>query len=122
MTPEDFDAYCGTLKAVTHVRQWGNASVWKIGGKIFAICSKWGAGDHTRISFKCSELTYAILTEQPGIIPAPYLARAGWVQIESADAMSDEDIRLYIETAHSIVAGKLTKKLRSELGLSLPPA
>jgi len=122
VTREEFDAFCSTLKATTHVQQWGNASVWKIGGKIFAICSKWGAGDHSRISFKCSELTYAILIEQPGIIPAPYLARAGWVQIEAADAMSDQDIKLYIETAYSIIAGKLTKKLRKELRLSLPQA
>lgn len=122
MTRVEFDAFCGALKGTTHVEQWGNASVWKLGGKIFAICSKWGAGDHTRISFKCSDLTYAILVEQPGIIPAPYLARAKWVQIEAADAMSDQDIRDYIQTACSIIMGKLTKAQRKELGLTLPPS
>ncbi len=121
MTRTEFDAYCKTLKATTHVEQWGGASVWKIGGKIFAICSKWGEGDHTRIGFKCSDLAYAILREQPGIIPAPYLARAKWVQIETDEAMSDEDIRDHIRTAHRIVTGKLTKAQRRELGLTLSP-
>ena len=90
MNRPDFDAFCRDLKSTTHVEQWGGASVWKLGGKIFAICSKWGAGSHTKISFKTSDLSYAILIEQPGIIPAPYLARAKWVQIETAAAMSDQ--------------------------------
>jgi len=119
MTRAEFDAHCGSMKGTTHVVQWGGASVWKIGGRIFAICSKWGAGDDPKISFKCSELTFAILTEQPGIVPAPYLARAGWAQIETTDAMGDEDIRHYIETAYSIILSRLTKRVRRELGLDL---
>lgn len=122
MTRTEFDAFCGALRGTTHVEQWGGASVWKLGGKIFAICSRWGAGSHTKISFKCSDLAYAVLIEQPGIIPAPYLARAKWVQIESADAMSDQDVRDYIQAAYSIVMGKLTKAQRKELGLALPPS
>ncbi len=120
MTRSEFDTFCGALKGTTHVEQWGNASVWKIGGKIFAICSVWGAGDHTKFSFKCSDLTYDILTEQPGIVPAPYLARAKWVQVEEADAMSDRDLQDYIRTAYDIVAGKLTKARRKELGIVIP--
>jgi len=124
MTRDEFDTYCGSLKATTHVVQWGNASVWKIGGKIFAICSGWGGkgaegnsdrGD--RISFKCSDMAYALLTEEEGILPAPYLARAKWVQLQSADAMNDDDIRGYIDHAYRIVAGKLTKAQRAELGI-----
>ncbi len=118
MTRSEFDAFCGALKGTTHVEQWGNASVWKVGGKIFAICSVWGAGDHTKFSFKCSDLTYHILTEQPGIVPAPYLARAKWVQVESADAMGDEDLQDYFRAAYDIVASKLTKAKRKELGLA----
>ena len=119
MTRDEFDAYCGSLKATTHVVQWGNASVWKIGGKIFAICSVWGKGDGDaegqKIGFKCSDMAYALLTEEDGIVPAPYLARAKWVQIEDADAMSDDDLRGYIAKAYEIVAGKLTRAQRTEL-------
>lgn len=120
MERQEFDAFCKSLKATTNVEQWGGASVWKVGGKIFAICSRWGEGENSKISFKCTDMSYTILTEQPGIIPAPYLARAKWVQIETAEAMTDEDIRAYIKTAHTIIAGKLTKAKRRELGLKLP--
>lgn len=114
-----FDAYCGAFKATRHAEQWGGASVWKVGGKIFAICSRWGSGPHERVSFKCSDLTYQILCEQEGIVPAPYLARAKWVQIEDPDVMSDVDLQRYIETAYRIIVGKLTKVQRKSLGLEL---
>lgn len=116
MTEPEFDTYCATLKATTNVIQWGNASVWKVGGKIFAVCSIWGEGRHSKISFKCSDLSYAILTELPGIIPAPYLARAKWVQIETASAMTDKNLQDYIRTAHDIISKKLTKAKQKELG------
>lgn len=117
MKRADFDKFCGALKGTTNVIQWGDASVWKIGGKIFAICSHWGEGDDDKINFKCTDLTYTILCEQDGIIPAPYLARAKWVQVTARDAMSDEDIKSYIKQAYSIISAKLTRAVRKELEL-----
>lgn len=119
MTREEFDTFCATLPATSNIIQWGNASVWKVGGKIFAICSNWGSGDDTKFSFKCSDLSYSLLIQEDGIIPAPYLARAKWVQIEADGAMPDEDHKAYIVAAHGIVSAKLTRKIRKELGLDV---
>ena len=44
MTRSEFDAYCAGLPATTNVVQWGNASVWKVGGKIFAGLFQLGQG------------------------------------------------------------------------------
>ena len=118
MNRASFDKFCKQLPATTHVIQWGNASVWKVGGKIFAISSNWGEDDTECVSFKCSDLSYQILTEQDGIYPAPYLARAKWVQVRGDKALSDQDVKNYITEAHKIIASKLTKKVRTELGLS----
>ena len=117
MTRYEFDQFCRSLPATTHVIQWGDASVWKVGDRIFAICSNWGAGEGPKISFKCSDLAFTILREQEGIIPAPYLARAKWVQLTRCGAMPDDDIRDYIRAAHGLISGKLPKKRREELGL-----
>lgn len=119
MTRKEFDKFCKALPKTTHVEQWGGASVWKVGGKIFAVCSEWGPGAGPKISFKCSDLSYDILRQQKGIIPAPYLARAKWVQIEAPKAMSDKDVGAYIDTAYRLVAAKLTRAKRAEIGL--PP-
>ncbi len=117
MTRDEFNEFCASLTATTNVIQWGESSVWKVGGKIFAIASIWGEGQNTKISFKCSELSYQILCELEGVIPAPYLARAKWVQVQEEGALSDEDIKSYVEEAHSIIAQKLTKKMQVELGI-----
>ena len=120
MTRDEFDEYCASLPGTNHVVQWGGASVWKLAGKIFAVCSRWGNGDHAKISFKCSDLAYRVLVEQAGIEPAPYLARAKWVQLQEANALNAADQRAYIAEAHRIVAGKLTRAQRRELKLDSP--
>lgn len=120
MTREEFNDFCCDMKASTNVVQWGGASVWKIGGKIYAVCSSWGDGKHQKISFKCNDMAYSMLPQQAGIIPAPYLARAKWVQIEEPGAMGDEDIKAYIKMAYIIIGWKLTKAKRKELALELP--
>ena len=120
MNRNQFNAFCSSLAATTHVVQWGNADVWKIGGKIFAIGSRWGKENQeldVKISFKCSDFSYSLLIEEQGIIPAPYLARAKWVQIESAGALDDEELGKYLRAAYEIIVLKLTKRARQELGI-----
>ncbi|PIB24412.1 hypothetical protein BFP76_04170 [Amylibacter kogurei] len=116
MDRKTFDQYCASLHASENVIQWGDASVWKIGGKIFAICSNWGEGAGN-ISFKCSDLAYQVLTDMHDIIPAPYLARAKWVQLAAPDALSDDEVRAHIDAAYDIIARKLTRAKRAELGI-----
>ncbi|WP_425416988.1 MmcQ/YjbR family DNA-binding protein [Oricola indica] len=116
----DLDAYntfCAGLPATTHVVQWGDAHVWKVGGKVFAIAG-WSAGEDLAITFKVSELAFDILREQPGLRPAPYLASRGmtWIQRVSGDSMDDDALKDYLRESHRIVAEKLTRKLRRQLG------
>ena len=41
MQRDGFEAFVLALPAVTLVHQWGDASVAKVGGKIFALLSGW---------------------------------------------------------------------------------
>jgi predicted DNA-binding protein (MmcQ/YjbR family) len=118
MTREEFDAYCDGLTATTNVIQWGEASVWKVGGKIFAIASGRDKGEPPKFSFKCSEISYELLGQEAGLRPAPYLARAKWIQADQVSALDEDELKAYIAQAHSIIAAKLTKKVQAELGLA----
>ena len=117
MTRDEFNTFCGALKATTHVVQWGNADVWKVGGKVFALCG-WNDGEDA-FTFKVSDLAFEILPDQPGIRPAPYMASRGmkWVQVYEAGALSEASLRDHIIASYDMAVGKLTKKLRAELGL-----
>lgn len=70
VTEGEFNAFCGGLPATTHVVQWGDANVWKVGGKVFAIGS-WSRGGHPGITFKVTPLSFEILKDQPacGLLP-----------------------------------------------------
>lgn len=106
--------HCKNLPHTTEQVQWGNNLVFKIGGKIYAIVAL-EPGEHW-LSFKCSPEDYANLTEQPGIVPAPYLARAHWVALESADALPPADVKRLVRKGYEMVLAKLPKKTRAALG------
>jgi predicted DNA-binding protein (MmcQ/YjbR family) len=117
MTYDEFNAFCRTLSATTHVVQWGGSHVWKVGGKVFAI-GGWGDGEPA-FTFKVSELSYEILKDQPGLRPAPYLASRGmkWIQHYAQPGLSDADLKGYLRQSHQIVSSGLSKKKQRELGL-----
>lgn len=122
MTYEEYNAFCGSLPATSHVVQWGGSHVWKVGGKVFAI-GGWG-DDQPAFTFKVSDLSFEILREQPGLRPAPYLASRGmtWIQHYAQPGLSDDDLKVYLRESHRIVASGLSKKKRRELGLIESPS
>ena len=113
MRRDGFEAVVLALPKTTLVRQWRDDSVAKVGGKIFALLDR----DPGEVWLKVSDMAYDLLTELEGIRPAPYFARAGWVAISAASPLSGEEVEAYIREAHRLVAGKLTRKARAELGL-----
>ena len=105
--------YCLGLPHVTENVQWGTDLVFKVGGKMFAV----GAlepGDHC-LSFKCAPEEFAELCERPGIIPAPYLARAQWVALETENALPRAELKRLLRQAYDLVVAKLPKKTKSQL-------
>jgi predicted DNA-binding protein (MmcQ/YjbR family) len=120
MTYDDFNQFCASLPATTHVVQWGGSDVWKVGGKVFAI-GGWDAGREPHFTFKVSDVAYEFLKQQPGLRPAPYLASRGlkWIQQYDRPGLSDAELCDYLRESHRIVAAGLTRKLRRELRLDM---
>jgi predicted DNA-binding protein (MmcQ/YjbR family) len=119
MTQNEFNPFCANLAATTHVVQWGNSDVWKVGGKVFTICG-WSNGDIPAITFKTSRSDCEMLREMPGLRPAPHLASRGmtWIQRYDHPGLSNHKLQSYIAESHRIVATGLSRKKRSELGLT----
>lgn len=109
-----FTAFVATLPAATLHEQW-EALVGKVGGKVFCLL-----GDASRdIVFKVSEIAFDGLVELDGIGQAAYFAKRQWVRV-SPDALEAELLAGYIAASHRMIAAKLTRKLKAELGLSQP--
>lgn len=118
MTLDDYNGFCASLPHTTHVVQWGGAHVWKVGGKVFAI-GGWNDGAGLSVSFKVSEMAFDVLKEQPGLRPAPYLASRGmtWIQRQTPESMDADALKDYVRESYRLIAQKLPKATRKQLGL-----
>jgi len=105
--------YCLAFPHATEQIQWGSDLIFKVGGKLFAgaptepgqIC----------LSFKCTPEEFAELIEQPGIIPAPYVARYYWVALEREDALPRPELKRLVRKSYELVFAGLPKKRQKEL-------
>jgi predicted DNA-binding protein (MmcQ/YjbR family) len=104
---------CLAFRGVTEQIQWGNDLLFKVGGKMFAIAPLEPAP--VCLTFKCSDESFAELTERSQIIPAPYLARSKWVALESPDAMTRGELEELLRTSYELVFAKLPKRAQEEL-------
>jgi predicted DNA-binding protein (MmcQ/YjbR family) len=119
VTLDEYNTFCASLPATTHVVQWGGAHVWKVGGKVFAI-GGWNDEEGLAVTFKCSEMSFDLLKTEPGCRPAPYLASRGmsWIQRQTGESLDDAALHDYLRESHRLVVQKLTKATRKALRLA----
>ncbi len=67
------------------------------------------------LTFKCSDESFAELTERPKIIPAPYLARAKWAALETSDAVTHGELEELLRTSYQLVFAKLPKRAQEQV-------
>src|SRR3989441_10674358 len=104
---------CLSFPGVTEQIQWGYDLLFKVGGKMFALTPLEPAP--VCLSFKASSENFAELTERPNIIPAPYLARAQWVALQTRDALPPDELARLLRESYDMVFAKLPKKTRDVL-------
>jgi predicted DNA-binding protein (MmcQ/YjbR family) len=100
--------YCLSLPDTSETVQWGNDLVFKVGGKMFAVVAL--EPSKVWLSFKCSPENFAELTERDGVVPAPYLARAQWVALETETALKRLELKALLREAYDLIHAKLPKK------------
>jgi predicted DNA-binding protein (MmcQ/YjbR family) len=111
---------CLSFPHTTEQIQWGDDLVFKVAGKIHAITVLRPA--KTWLCFKVSPEKFPELTERPGVIPAPYLARAKWVALETQDAVSPGELQILLRESYDMVVAKLPRKTREALAHGTPRA
>jgi predicted DNA-binding protein (MmcQ/YjbR family) len=109
---------CLSFPGATEQIQWGNDLLFKVGGKMFAATPLEPAP--VCLSFKASPDNFAELTERPNIIPAPYLARAQWVALQTRDALPRDELAGLLRESYEMVAAKLPKRIRESLSSPKP--
>jgi predicted DNA-binding protein (MmcQ/YjbR family) len=113
MDIEQLRQICLAFPAVTEQIQWGDNLLFKVAGKMFAITSL--EPSPVWLSLKVTPEDFAELTERPNVIPAPYLARAKWIALESSEALGPAELASLLRTSYDLVVAKLPRKTRDAL-------
>ena len=107
MTLDGLREICKALPGATEDVKWGQDLCFCVGGKMFAAVN---LEPPHQLGFKCSPEDFAELTEREGIVPAPYLARAMWVQeTELGIALERPELAALLRCAYELVVAKLPK-------------
>jgi len=115
MIKSRLESVCRALPGATEEILWGNDLVFKVGGKMF-FATDASEDPAACFSFKVADERFLELTDLPGVRPAPYLARARWVQIDPrACKLDHDDLEQLVEHSYQLVFAKLSRKLRQSI-------
>lgn len=114
MDETNLRAWVATWPGVEDSVKWEDDLVFSVAGKMFCVlCLR---GPHAgKTSFKVDDHRFLELTERPGFIPAPYLARAHWVQVADATRIPTAELRALLRRSFELVRARLPKKAQREL-------
>lgn len=117
MKSNELEALCVGWPGVSNSIKWEDDLVFSVAGKMFAVyCLR---GPHReRISFKVDRERFLELTDQPGITPAAYMARAFWVTISEPDRFARAKIGEFLRHSYELVRAGLSKKQQTALGVA----
>ena len=114
MTAAALKRYCLSLRGAVETHPFGpQNTVYKVGGKIFAI-----TGDGPlRISLKCEpELAEQLRAAYPAIAPGYHLNKRHWNTVALDGSIEDELLRNMIEDSYDLVVAALSRAKREKLG------
>ena len=109
--------FCSALPHATGDVKWGVDQVYSIGGRMFCVACV-DSNKQSSVAFKVDDDLFLSYSDRDGFIPAPYMARAKWVKIVDLKKVADAELTALIRRSYELVGMKLTKKLRTELGMA----
>jgi predicted DNA-binding protein (MmcQ/YjbR family) len=103
-------SFCVSLPGATHDVKWGQDHCYSVGKKMFAV-----VGPDGSMSFKVDDDRFLELTDRPGMMPAPYMAKHKWVLVQDLKKADEAEVRALVKRSHELVFAKLTKKAQREI-------
>lgn len=115
MNAKELETLCANWPGTTSSVKWEDDLVFSVSGKMFTVfCLR---GPHRgRISFKVDPERFLELTDQPGITPAAYMARAFWITIAEPERFARAKLAEFVRHSYDLVRAGLSKKQQAALG------
>jgi len=113
MHPEWVRERCLALPHATEHVIWGTDLTFKVAGKIFAHLALEPA--KVWLAFKVTPERFYELTERPDIIPAPYMARASYIALQTREALRADELAALLRESYALVVAKMPHKTQQAL-------
>lgn len=95
--------------------KWDDDLIFMVDGKMFCgLCVK--GAQRGKFAFKVEAERFLEFTDRPGVVPAPYMARAHWISLDDAAVIPRAELEGLVRRAYELVLAKLSKKRQRELG------
>ena len=108
MTLSSLRDICLALPDASEDVKWGQDLVFSVGKRMFCVVN---AEPPHQLAFKCTPEEFSELVERDGVRPAPYLARAMWVQEETLGTTFERpELERLIRQSYELVRAKLPKR------------
>lgn len=114
MTVAQLDDLCAQWPGASRSIKWEVDLVWSVSGKMFAVMCTLGP-ERGRVSFRVEPERFLELSEQPGFMPAPYMARAFWISVSEPQNFREADLSAYVRQSYDLVRAGLPKKTQATL-------
>ncbi len=98
---------CLSFNGAMEEIKWGNHLCFMIQRKMFCVAC---LEPPFKLSFKALPDVAEKLCERNHIIPAPYLARYHWVQVQYQNALSVKEWKYYLAQSYELVSRTVKKK------------
>jgi predicted DNA-binding protein (MmcQ/YjbR family) len=107
---------CAGLPEALPERKWGHVDTWLVRRRMFAVFVLDARERPVDLWFKVDAVRFLELTDRPGVRPAPYLARAGWVAIGEPAGFRLAELRPLLERSYRLVVAGLPQRVQRALG------
>lgn len=114
MGEDELAALCAGWPGVTRSIKWEVDLVYSVANKMFAVMCTIGP-ERGRLSFKVDAERFLELSDQPGMAPAHYTARAFWISVTEPERFARDELAGYVRRSYELVRGNLSKKLQATL-------
>lgn len=104
MNIEELREFCLSLPYATEDIKWEKDLCFCVVEKMFCVT---GLDDKFEFSVKTTPELFDELTQQQGVLPAPYVARYKWILINSDFATSDDHLKKLIKASYDLVRSKI---------------
>lgn len=99
MNIEEIRKFCTALPQVTEDVKWGNDLCFLLAEKMFVVTC---IVPPFSVSFAVKPDEFDELIETDGIIPAPYMARNKWIQVQDENRFTKKEWEYFLKQAYEI--------------------